>query len=181
MAYIWHKTLLKRFHEHDEEVVSYFDPCAELLASEYRYQVVISYMFSRIEIAHREALYFGVVKLHNVDRKLASMAIDKYDLTRKDFRAKLEQIYGYHIPQELREKIESAESVRDRILHGKKIKKGEMAHAVLDTMDYFDGLNTLLYEKSEIWIAGDRTGFKGRGASHNAATSNWILRGMGLL
>ena len=181
MAYIWHKTLLKRFHEHDDEVVSYFDPCAELLASEYRYQVVISYMFSRIEIAHLEALYFGVVKLHNVDRKLASMAIDKYDLTRKDFRAKLEQIYGYQIPQALREKIESAENVRDRILHGKKIMKSEMAHAILDTMDYFDGLNDLLYDNSEIWLAGDRTGFKGRAASHSKATSNWILRGMGLL
>lgn len=181
MAAMWHTTLLKRFNEHHEDVVSYFDPCADLLTNNYRYQVVISYMFSRIEIAHREALYFGVVKLHNVDRKLASTAIDKYDLTRKDFRAKLEQIYGYHIPNELREKIESAENARDRILHGKKIKKSEMAHAILDTMVYFNGLNDLLYEKSEIWLAGDRTGFKGRGASHSAATSNWILRGMGLL
>ena len=176
-----HKSLLKKFNEHEEDVIEYFSPCLELLTDDYRYQVVISYMFSRIEISHREALYFGVVKLHDVEAKLARTAIDNYDLTRKDFRTKLEDIYGYRIPPELRDKIESAEKVRDRILHGKSIKKGEMGQAILDALDYFSGLNDLLYEKSEVWIAGDRRGFKGNKASHSKATSNWILKGMGLL
>ena len=181
MAYLRHKTLLRRFNDHSNEVIEYFDPCLELLENEFKYEVAISYMFSRIEIAHREALYFGVVKLHDVDSSLAKKAIYKYDLTRKDFREKLEQIYGYKIPEPLRQKIESAEDVRDRILHGKGIKAGEMSFAILDAMDYFSGLNDLLYEKSEIWLAGDRRGFKGRKLSHSKATSNWVLRGMGLL
>lgn len=182
MPYIQHRTVLKKFNAHEEEVIDYFDPCSDLLTDEYRYEVVISYMFSRIEIAHREVLYFGVVKLHEVDSKLARTIINEYDLQRGDFRAKFEQIYGYKMPSELRKKIESAEKVRDRILHGRKNQEaGDMGRAILNTMDYFSGLNDLLYDKSKIRLAGDRRGFKGRGTSHNKATSRWILMGMGLI
>jgi hypothetical protein len=182
MPYIQHRTVLKKFNAHDEEVIDYFAPCSDLLTDEYRYEVVISYMFSRIEIAHREVLYFGVVKLHEVDSKLARTIINEYDLQCGDFRTKFEQIYGYRMPAELREKIESAEKVRDRILHGKKNKEaGDMGRAILDTMDYLTGLNDLLYEKSRIWIAGDRRGMMGNRASHSKASSKWILMGMGLI
>ena len=56
-----------------------------------------------------------------------------------------------------------------------------MGRAILNTMDYFSGLNDLLYDKSKIRLAGDRRGFKGRSTSHNKATSRWILMGMGLI
>ena len=182
MPYIQHRTVLKKFYEHEEGVIDYFAPCSDLLTDKYRYEVVISYMFSRIEIAHREVLYFGVVKLHQVDSKLARTIINEYDLQRGDFRTKFEQIYGYRMPPELRETIESAEKVRDRILHGKKNKEaGDMGRAILDAMDYLTGLNDLLYDKSGIWIAGNRRGMMGSRESHSKATSKWILMGMGLI
>jgi hypothetical protein len=181
MAYIQHRTLLKKFKQQNAKIIAYLEPCQELLENSYRHEVIISYMFSRIEIAHREALYFGVVKLHDVDSTLAAQAIDNYDLTRKDFRDKLESIYGYSLTDELKGKIINAEKIRDKILHGKRIKAGETAYAILDAVEYLAGIDQLLKTKSNILLIGDRRGFKGAKSSHSKATSRWILKGMGLL
>jgi len=181
MAYKFRRTVLRAFNAHDEKVIKYFDPCSDLLENSYAYEVVISYMFSKLEQAHREALIFGAVKIHGVDTALARSVIDKYDLTRKDFREKFKNIYGYRVPADAVTKITRAEQIRDKILHGKNVKIGQQQQCILDTIDYFAALNDVMYQNSTIWLAGDRRGYKGRKSVHNKATSRWILKGMGLL
>lgn len=177
---IQRRTVIKHFKQHREEVIKYFDPCLTLLEDDYDYDVVVSYMFSRLENAHREILYYGIVVLHDVSTKLAYKAIDLHDLTRKDFKEKFSKVYGFDIPKSLTKKIESAEAVRDRILHGKSPETGKRAQAVLDTLEYFDGLDEKIFEKANIWIAGDRRGIKGAKTPLSDATSRWVLMGMGL-
>ena len=105
---IQRRTVIKQFKQYREEVIEYFDPCLTLLEDEYDYDVVVSYMFSRLENAHREILYYGIVVLHDVSTKLASKSIDLHDLTRKDFKEKFSKVYGFDIPKSLSKKIESA-------------------------------------------------------------------------
>lgn len=173
------RTVIKKFKEHRPEVIAYFDPCLKLLENNYDYDVVVSYMFSKLENAHREILYYGIVVLHDVSTKLAFKAIDTHDLTRKDFKEKFSHVYGFNIPSSLSKKIKSAEDVRDRILHGKSPETGKRAQSILDVLYYFDGLDCKVYDKVNIWIAGDRRGIKGAKAPLSDATSRWVLIGMG--
>lgn len=181
MAYMQHRTLLKRFCEFDDDVIAYFDPCKKLLEEKYFLDVIIAFMFSRLEVAHRETLCFGAMKHHDVDRDSARNALEKIDLSRPDFRNLFKHVYGYKIPHDLIQKIQSAEVTRDKILHGKIPEAGDKSKAILNTIDYFDQLNSLIYEKSGVWLAGSRHGMFGRKRSHNRATSKWILMGLGFL
>jgi len=177
---IQRRTVLKRLADHDDEVLSYFEPSYGLLSDNYHYKVVISYLFVRLENAHREALYYGALK-HGVDKDLARGAIDRIDLTRNGFRELFLVIYGYKISRAMIEKIKRAEKTRDDILHGRKVSNDRYPEAVLDVFGYFSDLNVLTYDKSQIWLAGDKRGMLGARVVHSRATSRWILKGMGLL
>ena len=177
---IQRRTVLKKLRDHDDDVLSYFEPSFKLLSDNYHYKVVISYLFVRLENAHRETLYYGTLK-HGVDKDLASGAIDRIDLTRNGFRELFQTIYGYKISSALIDKIKRAEKTRDDILHGRNVINERFPEAVLDVFEYFSGLNDLTYDKSQIWIAGDKRGMLGARGVHSKATSRWILKGMGLL
>ena len=177
---IQRRTVIKRLREHDDDVIAYFDPSVELLEDDYPYQVVISYLFARLENAHREALYYGTLK-HGVEKRLAWNAIDRIDLTRNGFRELFQTIYGYKIPRALIDDIKHAEKTRDDLLHGRRLLNDRFPKAVLKVFDYFAGINDLTYRKSQIWIAGDKRGMMGARSVHSKATSRWILMGMGLM
>lgn len=66
-------------------------------------------------------LYCSVVKLHKVDSELATQAVDRFENRQADFRALFANALGRKFPQSLVNKLEPAQAVRNRVLHGKNV------------------------------------------------------------
>ena len=107
-----------RLSRSPEEIQWYFDPAAKLI-HDYPWEVSLAYLFARLERAHIMTLYCGVVKLHKVDSELAGMATDRFENRPADFRTLYENVLGSKFPQALTNKLEHAQAVRNRVLHGK--------------------------------------------------------------
>lgn len=78
------KALLRFFNGLPQEIQPHFECFCELVESKLPLEVCLAYLFFRAELAHRDTLYCGVVKLHHVDSKLARQAIQKQYLNYND-------------------------------------------------------------------------------------------------
>ena len=162
-----------------EEIQWYFTPAAELIEN-YPWQVPLAYLFARLEKAHIMTLYCGVVKLHRVDSELAAEASDRFENRPADFRVLFENILGRRFPRSLISKLEDAQAVRNRVLHGKSVEERDFRKAVVAIIEYAEEFNQKCYNLGGFRPFGPLQGFKGAGASMDKATSRWVLKGIGL-
>ena len=114
--------VLKVYNKSAEDVRIYFEHFPKL-AKDFPWDVSISYMFGRVELAHNMAIYCGVVKLHRVDSTLARTAVDNHEMTRADFRDLYKTVFGKVLNKAAADKIREAEKIRDRIMHGKTVSE----------------------------------------------------------
>src|SRR6185295_12332447 len=122
------KGVVKHLAAQPVEVRDYFEHFSSL-AEDYPWEVSLSYVFGRIEIAHRMALYCGAVKRHRAERTLARHAIQSHHMTRDDFQNLFENVHGKAIPKAIAKKLKEAESVRDKVMHGKTATAEEQRRA----------------------------------------------------
>ena len=101
-------------------------------------------------------------------------------MTRNGFKDLFKAIFGKPLDKPVAEKIEKAELVRDRILHGKTVSELEKRKAVIDILDYAEALNSAVCDLAGFRPFGLLTGFKGRAQSLDKSTSRWVLKGIGL-
>lgn len=125
-------------------------------------------------------IYCGVVKLHKVDPGLARGAVDRHHLGRKGFYALYETVYGAKIPTAACDLLERAETVRDKIMHGKTVTEADKRKAIVDVLAFAEQLDDKTYQLGQIRPFGDLRGFKGRAVALDKSTSRWILKGMNL-
>jgi len=88
------------------------------------WDIVIAYLFSRVERAHVMSLYCGVVKLHGVDKDLAWSAINDMDITRKNFPDFYKTVYGRELGKELAQKMERAIKIQKQNHPRQREKRG---------------------------------------------------------
>jgi len=162
-----------------ESVRNYFDPTLELI-EHYPWEVSLSFMFAKIERAHVMSLYCGVVKMHKVDATLAQTAVDRFENDRKTFRTLFEAVFDRKLPHELIQKIEIAQKVRNRVLHGKPVEGAAYRRAVMAIIEYAEGFNDICTEAGGFTPFGRLQGYKGRGVSLDKSTSRWVLKGIEL-
>ena len=79
--------LLNFFHKSPAEIQKYFEHLPNLI-EQFPLDVVLTYVFARVELAHNMALYCGIAKLHRADTGLARHAVQAHHMTRKEFRSK---------------------------------------------------------------------------------------------
>ena len=58
--------LLNFFHKSPAEIQKYFEHLPNLI-EQFPLDVVLTYVFARVELAHNMALYCGIAKLHRAD------------------------------------------------------------------------------------------------------------------
>ena len=162
-----------------EEIQWYFTPAAELIEG-YPWEVSLAYLFARLERAHIMTLYCGVVKLHKVDSELAAQAADRFENRQAGFRALFENVLGRKFPRSLINKLEDAQGVRNRILHGKNVEEKDFRKAVVAIIEYAEEFNQKCYDLGGFRPFGRLQGFTGAGASMDKSTSRWVLKGIGL-
>ncbi len=159
--------------------VSGYFPHLPGLLKDYPLDVSISYLFGMVELAQNNSLYCGMVKLHGVDKELARKAIDLHPIFRADFRQFYEAIFEKKPKEITFVKLEEAEAIRDRIVHGKQASEKDKRKAVVDIIEFAERFNDDVNVIAGFRPFGDLRGFKGRGQPLNKSTSRWILKGIG--
>lgn len=59
-----YKAILKSFDSRSDQVKDYFNDLGHLLNDGYSYEIILAYLFLKVEQAQNRALYGGVVKVH---------------------------------------------------------------------------------------------------------------------
>lgn len=162
-----------------EEVRLYFEHFPKLL-EDFPLDVALAYMFSRVELAHNMAIYCGVVKIHKADAKLARSAVEGHHMNRDGFRALFAAIYGQKINATAQKYIEEAESIRDKVMHGKTVSERDKRVALSRVLHYAVKFNEQTCAVGGFKPFGRLQGFKGRLKPLDKSTSRWILKGVGL-
>lgn len=170
--------LLNQFDRCSDEVRSYYEHFPKL-AEEFPWDVTISYLFARVELAHNMTLYCGMVKQHKVDTGIARTAVDNRHMTRDGFKELFKAIMGKSLKHSIIAKMKEAEKIRDKILHGKSVKDEDKRKAIADIIAYADLYNSFVFDIGGFKPFGPLQGFKGRGAPLDKSTSRWIVKGMG--
>ena len=70
------KAVLKFYEQAPDEVKGYFSHLPTII-EKVSWEVAISYLFSRVELAQNNTIYCVIVKIHQVDSTLGS--VDKLD------------------------------------------------------------------------------------------------------
>lgn len=175
-----YKQVLAHFKASPKEVQSCLRSFEKLVKG-YPWDIPISYVFARVEAVKHMTIYCGIVKLHWTDADLTRSIVDKDHMGRGRFRDLFKIVYGKPIDDTLLSKLNSAESVRDKIVHGKKWTDAQARQALIDVIDFACGFNDFVYDAAKIRpFGGDLRGFKGRKESLSKQTTHWVLRGMGI-
>lgn len=161
------------------EVRSYFQHVPELAKSNFPWEVLIAYMFMRLETGHNRAIHGSVVKLHRANVEVVTSVLDNHRMTRSDFAQLIRTTSGKDLPKDLQAKLKRAEAVRDRCVHGKEVKEAKALEAVRDVLDYAEGFNAHMKAVAGFKPFGDMRGYKGRTRPLEKETTRWLLLGMG--
>src|SRR3990172_4888222 len=162
--------VLKHYERLPLPLQEYFEHLPKLV-EQFPWDVPLIYQFARVELGHRRALYCGVVKLRHADRSLAWRAVQLQHISRESFPALFRTVIGCQIDPAVTDRIQSAETVRDGIMHGKHMPEPRKRDAVVAVLDYSHDLNELVASTVGSRPFGDLRGFKGRGKSLDNNTS----------
>lgn len=172
------KGLVAKYNAAPQRVRSYFSHLPGL-AKDYPLEVCLAYVFSKVETAHHMALYCGIVKLHRGESNLSWTAVGSHHMTRGEFRSMFETVFGKPLKPAIAKKLQAAEEVRDRVLHGKSSSEADKRTAIASLLEYAVEFNDELQAMAGMRPFGDMRGFKGAAKALDKKTTRWILKGMG--
>jgi hypothetical protein len=174
-----YKQVLKHHNEQPTEIQKYFEHVPKLLSADMPYDIALAYLFSRVEMAHRRALYCGIVKIYSANSELTDAIIRKEYLTREGFKILFKAVFSEEFPDSLAEAITHAEEMRDTGMHGRETTESEMRRAIHDVYEYAKTFNGLVEGIAGFKPFGDLRGFKGRAENLDKATTRLMLKGLG--
>ena len=164
------------------EARGFFGEVPGLLDADLSLDIVLAYVFFRVEQGQHLTLYCGARKLHKTESTLTWQALDDHHMTRDEFRSLFKTIYGFPIHKDTLDCIARAETIRDRVMHGKRVTEADKREAIARVLQYASLMNQ---QVSVTEAAGfkpfskDLRGFAGRLPHLDKATTRWILKGMG--
>lgn len=172
------KRLLKIYGDLPEDVAGHFVHVSKLVV-DFPYEVALAYSFLKIEQAQNRALYGGVVKLHRGEAKFVHRVMNAQHLTRGGFKEIYKNVFGVALTNVTVAKLNKAEAIRDRVIHGKSVDDNEMREAIADCLEYACLLNVEVSASAGFKPFGDMRGFKGRADPLDVRTTKWLMRGLG--
>ncbi len=171
--------MIKVYNQATPEVRWCFSDLPKLVDAKFPGEVILPYLFSRIELAHNMMIYCGVVKLHCAEKGITWKVLDNSHMTRATFRQLFEVVFGKPIDKTALDKLETAEKIRDKVTHGHHVKDNEMREAVAKVVSYAVAVNSFVSGLASFKPFGDLRGFRGRKQSLDGKTTRWFLKGMG--
>ena len=180
MARIPSRIALKKFYEsRTDEVKLYFEHFLPVIDNNLPYQICLAYVFLKMEQAQNRALYGGVVKIHRGKRDFVSRVMNFQHLTRGGFKEIYKNVFGSKIKTATIKKLEDAETIRDKVIHGKDVPDNELREAIADVLEYAELLNAEVSAIAGFKPFGSMKGFKGRADSLDNRTTKWLMKGLG--
>lgn len=170
--------MVNEYNNLPDEVKQYLEHFPSL-SENYPWDVVIAYLFSRVELAQNMTVYCGVVKCHRVDTEIARTAVNNQHMTRQGFKDMYKSIFGSAMPKAISSKLDHSEKIRDKILHGKNVSEQDKRKAVYDLLHYAKEFNEKMNAVAGFKPFGSLQGFKGRAQSLDKSTSRWVVKGIG--
>jgi len=142
----------------------------------------VAHAFHRLEVAHRRALYAGLVRIHGIPAVLARQTTQREHLSREHFHDLLREVMGAPLPAAAREHYDVAAGVRDDLLHGKDVSEASLRKALLALMRYAVALDRFCVEGdggASPFAAGVESVEPAPGKALANDTARFVLRGMG--
>ncbi len=173
-----------RFKELPDAVQKYFSSFNNLIPSpsnsERTWEILIAYLFIKVEQAQYNTLYGIITKEYKIDKELSQKALDDYHMTRAAFIDLYEVLTSKAIEQKTIELGKKIQRIRNKVIHGnsKGFRIPTKRMAVVSILNYADLLNQQVFEESNFKPFGDIRG-PADGESHDKETSQWMLIGMG--
>ncbi|MCY4614747.1 MAG: hypothetical protein OXB94_14155 [Nitrospira sp.] len=175
-----YKGVIRRYDDAPQQIQDYFPNFVELVIN-YKWEISISYVFSRVELAKRNTIYCGIVKLHRCDAVLTRRLVNEDHMSRRRFLDLFSVVFGCKVPEPVVSKLVDGERVRDKVAHGMNWKQIEARQGLVSVLDFATDFNEFVGSgKARFRPFGDLRGFKGRGQPLTKATTGWVLKGMGI-
>ena len=146
----------------DEGLSWYFSVLPDVLDGVYTASPALAYCFQLIESGQRIGLYALIMREYRTDSELTWSAVDRIDITRKNFPVLFQRISGKKLGMAGRELIKPAESVRDAIMHGRDKTEVEIQEAILKCLEYAEYLNAEFFAKAGFRPFGKLQGVTGK-------------------
>jgi len=172
------RTVIEQFDSCPEEIRAYLSDLPRLLDG-FPLEVSISYLFTCIQRAHNATLCSGAVKVHKANRNVARAAVGAQQITREGFQQQFETVFGLPMPEEVKQELEAAQMVHDKILNGQRTSEKDKREAIGHVLDYAQALNRFVNRRAKFKPFGDQEGSDGCAESLNKSTTRWMLKGMG--
>ena len=170
--------LLKAYKACSEEVREYFKHLPKLL-DQFPMHVCLAYVFARLELGQNMALYCGAVKVHRANAELAKTAVGTHYMTREGFVGLYKTVFGFDLPKVAHTDLETAESTRDDVMHGKSASSERIRNAIARVLEYAEAVNKQLNGKHHLRPFGNLKGFSGASKKLGKGTTRFLLKGMG--
>ncbi len=151
-----------------------------LLADGRQFHIALAYAFMKIEEGHHRALKCGLIRLHACASSKVDDALAKQHFTRTYFKTVFNNVLGKPIPKDALGLLENAESVRDRLIHGKGVPYKELRTGLSSALDYIAKLGGFVEGRTGKNPFGDLRGLAGKKQLLEPTTSYWVMKGIGL-
>lgn len=173
-----YRAIINRYKECPAEIQKYFEYLPGLI-DKFPLEICLSYLFARVEMAQNMMLYCGAVKLHKTHYDPTWNVVMSQHMIREQFRNLFKAVFGQTLPKEIVDKIQNAEKIRDRVMHGKIVGQQDQRGAIANILFYAEALNGFIYNIAKFKPFGKLQGYKGRGKPLDAKTSRLVLKGLG--
>lgn len=173
--------VLSKFDGLEEGLRKHFSLLPELINNISSPEPALAYCFQKIEMAQRAGLYALLMREYRTNPNLAWQAVDKTDITRSNFSEIYHDISVNKLPANLRDQIKPAETIRDRIIHGRECTTSQIFKAIVICLTYTEKLNDAFYQNDGFRPAGPLIGVTGRKGKQtlDARTTTAVLKGLG--
>ncbi len=175
-----YKEIINKFQNASKRIQEYF-PDFITLVNSYKWEVSVSYIFSRIEYVKHLTIYCGIVKLHKCEAKLTWKMVNNEYMSRTRFKELFEIVFDKKIQETIMNKLEKGERIRDKIMHGKDLNDAEIRDGLVNTIDFIIEFNDYIFELARFRPFGSQRGFNAGAINKlDKSTTSWVLKGMGI-
>ena len=175
------KQLLEIYNNSSEEIKNYFGHFPELIKDVFPYEISIGYLYSKIEAAHKMALYIGIVNRYLLNGPTTKKTVIDERINRPRFKIFFHKIFEQEIRGDILYRLEQADKVRNSILHGGSYSDDDVRHALSHILEYTKLFNEFVDGiKGFKPIGGDLRGVINTRSDRATETASLLaLKGMG--
>jgi hypothetical protein len=176
------KGLKKYFRSLPGNLRPHFEYFLKILDFKLPLEIAVAYVFYRIELAHRDTLHFGIIKKYRAEAGLVGEIIQKEYIERANFPRLLKNVLGIELPAAIKTKLEMAEGIRDKAMHGRRPTNAELRNAIKLALEYSHDYNKYVKRKAHFAPFGNLRGQAGGSDERlDRDTTRVVLKGLGFL